>query len=276
MEPILKWAGGKRQILHELRKYISLEKLEGHTYFEPFIGGGSVAFYLEYENTVINDSNHELTNVYEVVKNYPTELIEVLKEHQRKHSKDYYYEIREMDRSTEYQRLSAIDKAARFIYLNKTCFNGLYRVNAQGFYNVPIGNKDSVADIIMEDKIKKLSNYLCKNDIVIKNVDFELAVEGIQSGDFVYFDPPYDYEGAGFNAYVVASFSRNDLKRLRDLCNKLLDLNCKILVSNNDTHYVRELFSGDRYKINSITTKRFINCKGESRGGIAEVIIYGE
>lgn len=277
MEPILKWAGGKRQLLNELRSIILPSLKNGNRYYEPFIGGGSLAFSLEYELTTINDYNNELINVYNVIKKYPEELIKELKIHQKKHSKDYYYKIRAIDRDEKkYRSLSEIKRAARTIYINKTCYNGLYRVNSEGFFNVPIGRSTQVPDIIMEEKIRLMSSYLNKDGIIIIDGDFEKAVQNAKNGDVVYFDPPYDYEDSGFKEYVKIGFSRDDLLRLRDLCDNLILKGCKVIVSNNDTKFVRELFNKEYYKIKEVETKRYINCDGKNRTKAREVIIYGE
>ena len=276
MEPLLKWAGGKRQILPELKKIITPELLDGHKYFEPFVGGGALVFALEHNNVVINDSNEELINVYDVVKNNPSELIKLLKLHKKKHNEDYYYSIRELDRNKrKYSRMSDEKKAARFIYLNRTCYNGLYRVNSSGHNNVPIGKQTSNNDIVMEDRITALSNYLNNNNVLIMKGDFENAVQEAQRGDVIYFDPPYDYEDSGFNSYVKEGFTHEDLIRLRDLSDQLIERGCVVVLSNNDTKFVRQSFSNTNYKIYEIDAKRYINCDGKNRTKAKEVIIYG-
>ena len=276
MEPILKWAGGKRQLLNELSKIITPELLDGHRYFEPFVGGGSLAFSLEHNMTTINDFNEELVNVYEVVRDHPKALIKELKIHQKNHCKDYFYDVRKLDRDVEnFKKLSKIKKAARIIYLNKTCYNGLYRVNSNGYYNVPIGRSVQIPDVVMEDKINKLSSFLNKDNVEITYGDFEKSVESAKSGDVIYFDPPYDYEEDGFKAYLKTGFNHDDLIRLRNLCDRLIDRGCIVVVSNNDTEFVRQCFNRDYYKIFSVIAKRFINCDGKNRTRAKEVIIYG-
>jgi len=277
MEPILKWAGGKRQLLDELHTIITPELLKGHRYFEPFIGGGSLAFSLEHNDTSINDYNNELINVYNMIKNYPKELINELKKHQKKHSKDYFYMIRRLDRETKkYSKLSDVQRAARVIYLNKTCYNGLYRVNSSGYYNVPIGRSSQAPDIVMEDKINQLSEFLNREGIHITCGDFENAVANACEGDVIYFDPPYDYEEDGFKAYVKIGFNHDDLIRLRNLCDELVNKGCKVIISNNDTSFVRECFNKEYYQIREVETKRYINCDGKNRVKAKEVIIYGK
>lgn len=276
MEPILKWAGGKRLLLPKICKYINAETLNGHYLYEPFFGGGSLTFSLEYSKTHINDFNTELINVYNVIKTDPYNLIKVLLEHKNNHSKEYYYKIRNIDRTPEYQTLSNVERAARTIYLNKTCYNGLYRVNNLGNYNVPIG-KQTNTDIVMENRILNLSNFLNNKNIVITSQDFELAVASAKKGDVIYFDPPYDYEieSNGFTSYNSSGFTRDDLRRLKTVADKLIRKGCHVLISNNDTEFVNDLFNDDKYSIEHILAHRFINCKATHRTNIGEVLIYG-
>ncbi|MBR1581940.1 MAG: Dam family site-specific DNA-(adenine-N6)-methyltransferase [Bacilli bacterium] len=276
METILKWAGGKRLLINQISKIINpdqLKKDNGH-YYEPFIGGGAIAFSLELNETVINDSNKELINMYNVIKNNPSELIELLKIHQSKYSDAYYERIRKMDRSKNYDNISNVEKAARFIFLNKTCYNGLYRVNSSGHFNVPKG-KYKNPDIIMEKKINGLSRLLNEKSFKITCLDFEKAVEDATKGDVVYFDPPYDYEETGFTSYSAIGFNKSDLVRLKNLCDRLIDRGCRVIISNNDTKFVNELFKCNGYKIVHIEAFRFISCDGSKRSKVKEVIIYG-
>ena len=278
MEPILKWAGGKRQLLQDLKEIIE-PKLNGkNKYFEPFIGGGSLAFYFEYGKTIINDFNHELINVYKEIKKEPALIIEELKKHEEMHYNDsnYYYEVRNWDRLEEYNLLSNYKRAARIIYLNKTCYNGLYRVNSKGYYNVPKGRPtSSKIDIVMENKINNLSDFFKKKQVVIRNCDFAKAVRDAEAGDVIYFDPPYDYDGEGFKTYVKTGFNHEDLDRLKTLCDRLIEKGCFVVVSNNDTAYVRQCFSDPKYTIKEVIAKRYINCDGKNRTRAREVIIYG-
>ena len=275
MEPVLKWAGGKRQLLSKLLNYITPELLKGHRFYEPFIGGGSVSFTLAHPATTINDFNEELINTYSVIKDDPQGLIALLTEHQNNHSKEYYYKIRALDRDESYAGLSSKEKAARFIYLNKTCFNGLYRVNSSNQYNVPLGRLTTTG-IVQADRIEELSEFLNQPEVHICQGDFTECLKDAKKGDVIYFDPPYDYEGSGFNQYVINSFNRDDLKRLHDECIRLISIGCTVIVSNNDTAFVRELFKESVFDIESVEAKRFINCQANNRSGIKEVIIYGK
>lgn len=283
MRPILKWAGGKRQLLHVISMYLNKETVGDGKYFEPFFGGGCVYFNLAPNQAVINDFNDEIINVYKVLKENPTQLIKLLKEHERNNSKEYFYRIRALDRDPSFFKLKKYDdvfKAARTIYLNKTCFNGLYRVNSKGQFNVPYANyaKPLICD---SDNILEVSDFLNKSDTQILSGDFEKAVESASSGDFIYFDPPYDYEQEdGFVNYVKEGFTHNDLLRLKKVCDYLIERGCKVLISNNDTTFVRKTFKGDNFKIvyvtKEINANRSINCKGNRRRNAKEVLIYGK
>jgi len=212
-KPVIKWVGGKRQLLSELKKYMPKEF---NTYFEPFIGGGALFFDLKIEKSFINDYNSELTNLYEIIKNKPHELIKDLKKHEN--NSEYFYKTRELDRTpSSYQRLSKVKKASRFIYLNKTGFNGLYRVNRKGQFNVPFGKykNPNYAD---DNNILDCSKLL--QETTILNGDFENIKKFIQRGDFVYFDPPYVpiSDTSNFTGYTDKGFDEDMQFRLKELC----------------------------------------------------------
>lgn len=274
MEPILKWAGGKRQLLKELLKHITKEELTGHTYYEPFVGGGALFLHLAPRRAVIGDVNGELTGMYNVVKNHPDELIATLQEYKEGYPSNYE-QIRAMDRDPCFSSVSEVQRAARFIYLNKTCYNGLYRVNSQGFFNVPMG-KYKNPDIVNEFRIRKLSEYLQRNNVRIINGDFAECTKDARRGDIIYFDPPYDYEDSGFTTYSADGFDRSDLTRLKETCDALIARGCTVLLSNNDTSFVNELFTGPRFTIYHVEANRFINCDGSKRTKAREVIIHGK
>lgn len=197
--------------------------------------------------------------------------------HENKHYSDsnYYYDVRQIDRLKDYKDVSDVVKASRIIYLNKTCFNGLYRVNSKGFFNVPKGKQLSKVDIVMKDKIYNLSNYLNSNNVVIRNEDFRKCISDCRSDDVIYFDPPYDYEKSGFTSYVKDRFNKKDLLDLKNICDELIEKGCFVVVSNNDTEYVRQLFSDSKYTIKEVLAKRSINSNGKNRSNAKEVIIYG-
>ena len=281
MKPILKWPGGKAQVLEELKKYITPELLKGNNYIEPFIGGGALAFDLEHPNTVISDLNPELTNLYEVVKYNPEGLIKELKKHQYEHccedfANDYYYEVRAWDREPGFWNRSSEVIAARTIYLNKTCFNGLYRVNSKGYFNSPIGRSSSgkVPDIVQEDAIRELSKFL--QTVEIKTGDYRAVLNGVNPlpGDVLYLDSPYDKDEdiktSGFVGYQKEGWTRHDLEIMKTECDYWSRLGVKIVVSNNDTQFVRELFSD--WDIHEVDVRRSINRNGDCRKG-KEVVI---
>ena len=274
MEPIMKWAGGKRQLLGDIKSVININELAGHRLYEPFVGGGAFFLDLEHDNVLINDINKELINVYLQVRDDPTQLINLLKKHRDNHSRDYYYEIRNYDRNGKIEMLSNVEQAARTIYLNRVCYNGLYRVNASGQFNVPFG-KYTNPEIVSENKIKEISNYLNNKNIEITSVDFAQAVQDAAAGDLVYFDPPYDYNEGGFTSYTRNGFSRDDLRKLKNICDVLIAKGCKVVISNNETSFVDLLFNEPKYQKKYVMAKRMINCKGQRRSCIKEVIIYG-
>ena len=267
VQPFLKWAGGKRQLLPEIRKYLP-QKIK--TYYEPFIGAGAVLFDIQPKKAVINDINTELINVYETIKNHVDELIEDLKKH--KNDKDYYYDIRDLDRKPEYKQLSSIERASRIIYLNKTCFNGLFRVNSQGQFNVPFG-KYKNPQIVNEVVIRAVHNYLSSNDVQILNGDFETAVETAKKGDFVYFDPPYDpvSDTSSFTGYSLDGFNKDDQKRLKYLFVELDKRGVNVMLSNSATDFIKELYEG--FNIQIVSASRNINANASGRGKIDEVLV---
>lgn len=275
LRPFLKWAGGKRQLLPEIRKYYP-DKYG--RYFEPFLGAAAVLFDLQPKKVTISDFNAELINVYKVIKNDSDELIKQLHNHRENNSEEYFYELRAIDRKEKFDELSSVNKAARIIYLNKTCFNGLFRVNSQGQFNVPYGNYDNPL-IVDEIVIKAVNNYLNSADIEIFNIDFEEAVVDAKKSDFVYFDPPYHpiSDTSSFTGYNLQSFNEDDQIRLRDCCDDLIDRGCHILLSNSDTEFIRNLFSDESryqiYNINTVKARRSINSVSSGRGKINEVLI---
>ena len=187
VQPFLKWAGGKRQLLPELLCRIPKRI---HTYYEPFVGGGALFFALQPKKAVINDFNHDLIHTYEVIRDDVDSLVQLLTSY--KNDVNFYYKIRELDRNPRiFKKLSSVEKGARIIYLNKTCYNGLFRVNSAGEFNSPFGYYKN-PNIINEAVLKAVSTYLNTADISLMCGDFSDAVKNAKKGDFVYFDPPYD------------------------------------------------------------------------------------
>lgn len=266
-QPFLKWAGGKRQLLPEIRKRIPARF---HTYFEPFVGAGAVFFDIQPKKAVINDINFELINTYRMIQNDVEKLIAELEKY--KNEKEFYYKIRNLDRTQEFEKLSNVERAARLIYLNKTCFNGLFRVNRRGQFNVPFG-KYKHPNIVNADVLRAVHEYLITNEISILNVDFGQAVEQAEAGDFIYFDPPYDplSETANFTDYSLHGFTRDDQIRLRDLFVKLDKRGCYVLLSNSATPFIKELYAD--FHVEIVEANRTINSDAAKRGKIAEVLV---
>jgi DNA adenine methylase len=267
--PILKWVGGKRQLMPEIKKLIP-KKISSYTYYEPFIGGGAVLFELEPKKAVINDANSELINVYKVVRDNVDELIDDLKTH--KNEADYFYKIRSLDRDEDFCNISDLKKASRIIFLNKTCFNGLYRVNNAGEFNTPFGNYKN-PNIVNKETLKAVSIYLNNNAIEILNKDYFDVLENIDKNSFVYFDPPYDpiSQSSSFTGYTQGGFNAKDQEKLRDVCHELNEQGVKFLLSNSATKFIEKLYSG--YKIEYVKASRAINSVSEKRGNIDEVLI---
>ena len=269
-KPFVKWAGGKRQIIDKLKKYVPDEF---DTYYEPFIGGGALLFELSPKKAVINDSNEELMNVYECLCDEEKfkKMCGVLNHYETEHSEAFYYDIRNKDRNkNSYNRLSCYTKAARTIYLNKACFNGLYRVNSKNEFNVPFGKKLKV-NTYDGGNLITVSNYLTMNDIKILCVDFEDAVKSTKKGDFVYFDPPYDSDTSTFNSYTEDGFGKEEQRRLAKVFKELDAKGVYVMLSNHNTSLVNELYKD--YHMHLIEAKRSINANGKKRGKVEEVII---
>ncbi len=270
VSPFLKWAGGKRQLLTEIKEQLP-KTISRYRYCEPFIGGGAVFFSLQPKHAVINDYNAELINTYRVIKDAPDELIDDLKRHIN--DADYFYTLRNIDRDSKaFNRLTDVQRASRIIYLNKTCYNGLYRVNKSGEYNAPFG-KYKNPNIVNEVLIRAISRYLKQNDIQILNGDFENVLALADRRTFVYLDPPYHpiSENTNFTGYVEGGWKAEEQIRLRDACNQLTANHTKFLLSNSDCPFIRELYKD--YEIITVKATRAINSNAEGRGQINELLI---
>ena len=269
-KPFVKWAGGKRQIINELKKYVPNEY---NCYYEPFIGGGALFFNLAPKKAVINDSNSELMNVYNVMCNDEkySKMCHLLNNYEVRNSEEFYYEIRDKDRNREkYDKLNDYTKAARTIYLNKACFNGLYRVNSKGQFNVPY-NKKTIVNTYDKENLLVVHMYLTMNDITIMNTDFEEALKNAREGDFVYMDPPYDQINSSFTSYTEEGFNHDEQRRLARVFKELDQRGVKVMLSNHNTELIRELYKD--YHFHIIEAKRNINANGKKRGKVEEVII---
>jgi len=275
VRPFLKWAGGKRQLLPEIRARLP-DNIHSLKYYEPFVGAGALFFDLQPKRAVINDSNRELILVYNVIKNNIDELIEALKNHTAQNNENYYYLIREQDRDRKtYAALTETEKAARVIYLNKTCYNGLYRVNSRGLFNVPYGRYTNPA-ICDESGLRAVSGYLNNegSDINIMEGDFTAATENAREDSFVYFDPPYHSPANNnFTGYQAGGFGEEEQKRLRDVFITCTDAGALCLLSNSDTPLIRELYNNEKFEIITLRAKRTINSDASGRGKTSEVLI---
>jgi DNA adenine methylase len=265
--PFLKWAGGKTRLLPELRKRIP----ESYgTYFEPFLGGGSLFFDLAPERSVLSDVNPELVKTYTAVRDDIEKLIQLLKIHAHDHSRfgaSYYSQIRSLDPSI----MPDADRAARMIYLNKTCFNGLWRVNKAGRFNTPMGKFKTPPTICDEVNLRRCSLALRRSKIVKK--DYQVIVSSAKSSDLVYFDPPYVPVSttANFSAYAKEGFGPADQKKLAALAMELKLRGVSVLLSNSGTETVAALYKSFAVKV--VKMRRNINCSGDSRGEVNEYLI---
>lgn len=274
IKPFVKWAGGKNGLINSL---ISFTPKNFNSYFESFVGGGALFFYLKNLNILnskkiyLNDKNAELINAYKQIKINPNKLLEELEILKNNHSKEYFYKIRNLDRDFDFYSLSEVFRAARFIYLNKTCFNGLCRYNAKGNFNTPMG---SYKNPKIYDKDLIFSVHEVLKNVSITNKDFEVVSLKAKRGDFIYFDPPYYplNKTSSFVSYTD-NFSANEQIRLYKLF-KMLDCEgIKVLQSNSNTDFIKELYKD--FEIIEVISKRAINCKGDKRGKITELIIRG-
>lgn len=270
--PVLKWVGGKRQLLKEI---LPLIPNDISTYYEPFVGGGAVLFSLQPKKAHINDYNIELINVYKIIMNNPNDLIKILEDHEEKNNAEYFYKIRQLDRTSDYKNLSAVERAARIIYLNKTCYNGLYRVNQAGQFNSPYG-KYRNPNIINSPTIKALNNYFNNNQITITSGDYKDSLKNIRTNTktFVYLDPPYYplSTSSSFTGYTDNGFGEKQQIELKNECDKLNNKGIKFLLSNSSCDFIDELYKND-YNIKIIKAKRVLNSDGNKRGEIDEVLI---
>ena len=270
-KPFVKWAGGKRQLLAELEK--NFPKQFG-TYFEPFLGGGAVLFDLLAKKPnlkcSVSDLNSDLVLAYVTIRDKLGRLIESLENHSKNYHKDsteYYYDVRKQEPKSQ------IEKVSRLLFLNKTCFNGLYRVNSKGKFNVPLGRYTN-PNIVNRENLIIASKFLQSERIKISCRDFESILKDTKKGDFVYFDPPYQpvSDTANFTSYTHRDFTEDDLERLADLANQLNSKGCKVMLSNSNSKTVKKLFSSE-WKIKEIKANRAINSNSQKRTGHKEIII---
>lgn len=270
--PVVKWVGGKRQLLSEITPLIPKRFT---SYCEPFLGGGAVLFSVQPSRAIVNDLNEDLIAVYEVIRDDVEALVAELKKHEN--TPEYFYEIRDMDRNKElYQSLTKVERASRLIYLNKTCFNGLFRVNSLGEFNSPFGHYKN-PNIVNEPVLKAVNKYLVSSNITFYSEDFSVTLDRIGKGGFVYLDPPYDpvSDTASFTGYNKGGFARTEQIRLKQCCDDLTRRGVKFVLSNSATDFIKDLYKD--YNISVVQAKRAVNSDASKRGLVEEVLIrnYG-
>ena len=270
--PVVKWVGGKRQLLDEITPLLPKRIT---SYCEPFLGGGAVLFSIQPTRAIVNDLNQDLITVYEVIRDDVESLLESLKKHEN--TAEYFYAIRDMDRDKEvYQAMSKVERASRLIYLNKTCFNGLFRVNSSGEFNSPFGHYKN-PNIVNEPILRAVSKYFGASNITFYSEDFAETLKRVRKGGFVYLDPPYDpvSDTASFTGYNKGGFDRNEQIRLKQCCDELTRRGVKFMLSNSATEFIKELYG--EYEITRVKAKLAINSDASKRGAIEEVLIrnYG-
>lgn len=270
--PVVKWVGGKRQLLEEITQRLPKRVT---TYCEPFLGGGAVLFSLQPKNAIVNDLNADLMLVYEVIRDNVELLIAALEKHEN--TAEYFYNLRDLDRDKDaYREMSVVDRASRIIYLNKTCYNGLFRVNSSGEFNSPFGYYKN-PNIVNAPVLRAVSRYLTANNIQFFHVDFEEVLRQVPRGAFVYLDPPYDpvSDTASFTGYNQGGFGREEQERLKCCCDELTARGVRFLLSNSATIFIQNLYTG--YTVEIVHAKRAINSDASKRGAVEEVLIrnYG-
>lgn len=270
--PVVKWVGGKRQLLDEITPLLPKRIT---SYCEPFLGCGAVLFSIQPSKAIVNDLNGDLIAVYEIIRDDVESLITDLRKHEN--TSEYFYAIRDLDRDKEaYQAMSKVERASRLIYLNKTCFNGLFRVNSSGEFNSPFGHYKN-PNIVNEPVLRAVSKYFSSGNITFCNEDFAVTLSRFGKGGFVYLDPPYDpvSDTASFTGYNKGGFDRNEQIRLKQCCDELTQRGIKFLLSNSATEFIKELYKD--YNISIVQAKRAINSDASKRGSIEEVLIrnYG-
>ena len=270
--PVVKWVGGKRQLLDEITPLLPKRIT---SYCEPFLFFFAVLFSIQPKRAIVNDLNQDLITVYEVIRDDVESLLESLKKHEN--TAEYFYAIRDMDRDKEvYQAMSKVERASRLIYLNKTCFNGLFRVNSSGEFNSPFGHYKN-PNIVNEPILRAVSKYFGASNITFYSEDFAETLKRVRKGGFVYLDPPYDpvSDTASFTGYNKGGFDRNEQIRLKQCCDELTRRGVKFMLSNSATEFIKELYG--EYEITIVKAKRAINSDASKRGAIEEVLIrnYG-
>lgn len=272
VSPVVKWVGGKRQLMNEITPLLPKRIT---SYCEPFLGGGAVLFSIQPYRAIVNDLNGDLIAVYEVIRDDVESLINDLQKHEN--TSEYFYAIRDMDRDKKaYQSMTKVERASRLIYLNKTCFNGLFRVNSLGEFNSPFGHYKN-PNIINEPVLRAVNKYFTSSNITFYNEDFAATLNRVRKGGFVYLDPPYDpvSNTASFTGYNKGGFDKAEQVRLKQCCDELTRRGVNFMLSNSATDFIKELY--EEYNISVVQAKRTINSDASKRGAVKEVLIrnYG-
>ena len=268
VKPVVQWAGGKRQLLNTIRPLLPKNV---NKYCEPFLGGGAVFFDLQPKKAILNDVNGDLMRVYRVIRDNVNELIKTLE--QFENTPEMFYRVRDWDKNRQaYESRSDVEKAARVIYLNRTCFRSLYRVNKAGQFNTPFGYRKN-PNIVNAPVLRAVSDYFNASDITFSTVDFASGLQNIDTDTFVYFDPPYDpiTKTSNFTGYTQGGFTKSDQIRLRKCCDELNRRGVRFMLSNSATDFIKEQYSA--YNITVIQARRDINRIVNKRNDVSEVII---
>lgn len=268
LKPFLQWVGGKREMIE---RYPTLIPAKFNSYHEPFLGGGAMMFHVKAEKAFLNDYNSELIITYNAIAKDVKSVIKILKELKKHHSKEFYLSVRELDRdSDKFQKFNEAEIAARLIYLNQTGFNGVYRVNRKGQYNVPIGS--SLNKLICDEPTLMEASKFIKG-YTFSSGDFADAIKNIKKGDFLYLDPPYVpvSEYSDFTRYTKDQFGLEDQNRVYELFKAASDKGAYVLLSNSDTKFVRDLYKD--FNIYTIKSSRNLNSDASKRGNVDEVAV---
>ena len=275
MLPIIKWAGGKRRFANQITAIIGNDY---KCYYEPFIGGGAILLHMMPKKAVCSDINEELINFYNVVKNSPEELIKEMDKYVNENNKEFYLNIREYDRNGMIEQMNSVQRAGRFLYLNKTCYNGLWRVNNKGEFNVPYGKyvNPKFFDV---NELNEASKYF--KNVEFNVCDYKKTAMKAKKGDFVYFDPPYDVEEGqnSFVSYTKSGFNQDNQRQLKELCDTLIRRGVTVGISNSNTKFIKDLYCSDDYISyelhEDIIVNRTIGGTPSSRRQVTELFILG-
>jgi DNA adenine methylase len=267
--PFIKWAGGKQQLLEQFERFFPRQISR---YIEPFVGSGAVFFHLWSRfsgmDAALCDINADLIATYEVIRDTPVKLMNLLESLRLRHSIKQYLSVR----SQEVKGLNKLQAAARFIYLNKTCWNGLYRVNLKGQFNVPMGSYKNPR-VYAPENLLAASSAL--QNVTLRVAQFRECLDVARTGDFLYFDPPYQPLSAtsSFTAYTKEAFGEKQQAELASVVRELHRRGCLVMLSNSDTDYTRSLYSSPGLRIQTVLARRAINSKGNKRGAIPEIVV---